>query len=198
MNMDRRDFLKSLAIGGGLMFLSKNSYALKLFPNPGKQKWAILFGSRYGSTRDASLWISEGMGWIADIYDARENPNLASFDGLIVGSGIYLGKIDHPLEDYLTKNASSISKKIKALFVVCGGGDSPRAQGYVDVLAKTCQAKPSVTKVFPGRLTLKLLNAEDYKVQEDVAKRRNAAPEDYDRLQRKDCLKFGADILSAG
>ncbi len=196
--MDRRDFLKSLAAGGGLMLLSKNSYALKLFPNPGKQKWAILFGSRYGSTRDASLWTSEGMGWIADIFDARENPDLSPFDGIVIGTGIYNGKIDRPLEEYLTKNASSISKKVKALFAVCGGGDSPRAQGYIDVLAKACQAKPPVSKVFPGRLTLKLLNAEDYKVQEEVAKKRNAAPEDYDRLQRKDCLKFGGDILAAG
>jgi len=197
-SMDRRAFLKTMLAGGGATLLSSNTYALKLFPNTSKQKWAVLFGSRYGSTRDASLWISEGMGWVADVFDARENPDLSSFDGIIVGSGIYMGKIDQPLEDYLAKNAAAFSKKIKALFVVCGAGENPRAQGYVDVLAKSCQTKPALTKVFPGRLTLKLLNAEDYKVQEDVAKRRNAAPEDYDRLQRKDCLKFGGDIRAAG
>ncbi len=196
--MERRTFLKTMLAGGGATLFSSNTYALKLFPNPGKQKWAVLFGSRYGSTRDASLWISEGMGWIADLFDARENPDLSPFDGIIIGSGIYNGKIDQPLENYLTKNALSISKKIKGLFVVCGGGDSPRAQGYIDVLAKACQANPPLAKVFPGRLTLKLLNAEDYKVQEEVAKRRNVAPGDYDRLQRKDCLKFGGDIRVAG
>jgi menaquinone-dependent protoporphyrinogen IX oxidase len=197
-SMDRRAFLKTILAGGSATLLSSNTYALKLFPNTSKQRWAILFGSRYGSTRDASLWISEGMGWVADVFDGRENPDLSSFDGIIIGSGIYMGKIDQPLEDYLAKNAAALSKKIKALFVVCGAGENPRAQGYVDVLAKSCQAKPALTKVFPGRLTLKLLNAEDYKVQEDVAKRRNAAPEDYDRLQRKDCLKFGGDIRAAG
>lgn len=196
--MHRRTFLKAILAGGGVMAVSSNSHALKLFTTPGKQKWAILFGSRYGSTRDASLWISEGMGWVAEVFDARENPDLSSFDGLIIGSGIYLGKIDQPLEAYLAKNAASISKKTRALFLVCGAGENPRAQGYVDVLAKACQAKPALTKVFAGRLTLKLLNAEDYKVQEEVAKRRNAAPEDYDRLQRKDCLKFGEDIRAAG
>lgn len=197
-NMDRRDFLKSMAAGGGVMLLSQNSHALKFFPTPGKQKWAILFGSRYGSTRDASLWISEGMGGIADVFDARENPDLSSFEAIIVGSGIYLGKIDAPLEAYLTKNGASISRKMKALFLACGAGDNPRAQGYIDVLAKACQVKPPLTKLFPGRLTLRLLNAEDYKVQEEVSKRRNAVPEDYDRLQRKDCVKFGGDILGAG
>ena len=101
--MDRRTFLKTIVVGGGLTAFASSSYALKLFPNPSKQKWAILFGSRYGSTRDASLWISEGMGRIAEVFDARENLELSSFDYIIVGSGIYLGKIDKPLETYLTR-----------------------------------------------------------------------------------------------
>ena len=194
--MDRRTFLKTaLAAGGGALFAS-NTYALKLFPNPGKQKWAVLFGSRYGSTRDASLWISEGMGGIADVFDARENPDLSSFDAIIVGSGIYSGKIDQSLEAYLAKNAALMANRIKALFIVCGGGDTPRAQGYIDALAKSCGAKPTLTKVFPGRLTKRLLNAPDYKIEEEVAKRQNHPFEDYDRLQRKDCLKFGEEILT--
>ena len=193
--MDRRTFLiTALAAGGGTLFAS-STYALKLFPTPGKQKWAVLFGSRYGSTRDASLWISEGMGGTADVFDARENPDLSSFDAIIVGSGIYSGKIDQSLETYLAKNAASIANRIKALFIVCGGGDTPRAQGYIDALAKSCGAKPALTKVFPGRLTKRLLNGPDYKIEEEVAKRQNHPFEDYDRLQRKDCLKFGEEIL---
>jgi menaquinone-dependent protoporphyrinogen IX oxidase len=194
--MDRRAFLKTILVGGGLTVFASNSYALKLFPNPGKQKWAILFGSRYGSTRDASLWISEGMGGIADAFDARENPDLSSFDYIIVGSGIYSGKIAQPLETYLTGKSGPISNKIKALFIVCGSGDNPRAQAYVDLLAKFCQAKPPLTRIFSGRVTKRLLNKEDYKIEEEVFKRRNQPFEDYDRLQRSDCLKFGEEILT--
>jgi len=194
--MNRRTFFKTVVVGGGLTAFASNSHALKLFPTPGKQKWAILFGSRYGSTRDASLWISEGMGGIADAFDARENPDLSSFDYIVVGSGIYRGKIDTYLENYLTKNSSLISNKIKALFVVCSGGDSPRAQAFVDVLAKACQTKPPVIRIFAGRITKRLLNEEDYKIEEEVFKRRNEPYEDYDRLKRSDCLKFGEEILS--
>jgi menaquinone-dependent protoporphyrinogen IX oxidase len=193
--MDRRTFLKTVVIGGGLTAFASHSEALKLFPSPGKQKWAILFGSRYGSTRDASLWISEGLGGIADAFDARENPDLSSFESIAVGSGIYRGKIDTYLEDYLGKNSSLISTRIKALFVVCGAGDSPRAQAFVDVLAKACQTRPPLIKVLSGRITKKLLNEEDYKVEEEVFKRRNEPYEDYDRLKRSDCLKFGEEIL---
>ena len=194
--MDRRTFLKSIVVGGGLTAFASSSGALKLFPKQGKQKWAILFGSRYGTTRDASLWISEGMGGIADAFDARENPDLSTFESIIIGSGIYLGKIDHPLETYLARTSASISARIKALFIVCGAGDSPRAQAFVDVLAKSCHVKPPLIKIFSGRITKRLLNTEDYKVQEEVFKRRNQSFEDYDRLQRSDCLKFGEEILT--
>jgi menaquinone-dependent protoporphyrinogen IX oxidase len=194
--MDRRTFLKTFVVGGGLIVFAPKSYALKLFPNTGNQKWAILFGSRYGSTRDASLWISEGMGGIADAFDARENPDLSSFDSIIVGSGIYMGKIDQHLETYLMRNSVLISNRIKALFIVCGAGNSPRAQAFLDVLAKSCQVKPPLTKIFSGRITKRLLSEEDYKIQEEVFKRRNEPFEDYDRLKRSDCLKFGEEILS--
>ena len=194
--MDRRTFLRTVVLGGGLTAFASNSYALKLFPNQAKQKWAILFGSRYGSTRDASLWISEGMGGIADAFDARENPDLSSFDHITVGSGIYSGKIDQSLENYLTRNAPLISNRIKTLFIVCGAGDSPRAQAFVDVLAKACQTKPPLIKILSGRITKRLLNEEDYKIEEEVFKRRNEPYEDYDRLKRSDCLKFGEETLN--
>ena len=194
--MNRRAFLRTVLVGGGLTVFAPKSYALKLFPSPGKQKWAILFGSRYGSTRDASLWISEGVGGIADAFDARENPDLSSFDNIIVGSGIYNGKIDQYLETYLTRNSVLISNRIKALFIVCGAGDSPRAQAFLDVLAKSCQVKPPLTRIFSGRVTKRLLSKDDYKIEEEVFKRRNQPFEDYDSLKRSDCLKFGEEILN--
>jgi menaquinone-dependent protoporphyrinogen IX oxidase len=51
-------------------------------------------------------------GWVADIFDVRENPDLTSYDGIIVGSKIYYSKIDQPLKAYLIKNAHAISGKI--------------------------------------------------------------------------------------
>ncbi len=136
------------------------------------------------------------MGGIADVFDARENPDLLLFDRIIVGSGIYSGKIDKHLEDYLAKNAARLSDRIKALCVVCGQGNSPQAQAYIDVLARSCMAKPLVTNIFPGRLTKRLLSAEDDKIEEAVAKKRNQPYEDWDNLRRTDCLKFGEETLA--
>lgn len=193
--MERRKFMKTALIGGGISFLASEAFPLKFFPNPSKNKWAVLFGTRYGTNRDAAVWISEGMGAIADVFDARENPDLSSFDYLIIGSGIYGGKIAQPLESYLSKNASLIASKTKAVFVVCGGGGTERANQYLEQLATLCGAKNVLKKSFPGRMTKRLLSADDYKMLEDFSKRGNRPFEDYDRLQRKDCLDFGEEIL---
>lgn len=93
--MDRRMFFKAIGLASGAaLFAASNSHALQFYPHADKRKWAVLYGSRYGATRDAGIWISEGMGAIANVFDAREDPDLSQFDGVIVGSGIYSGKID--------------------------------------------------------------------------------------------------------
>ena len=138
------------------------------------------------------------MGGIAEVFDARENPDLSSFHSVIVGSGIYSGKIDTNLESYLSRSSGQFSSHVKAAYIVCGGGDSPRAQAYVGLLAKSCGLAnpPSLAKVFPGRLTIRLLTPADDNIQEEVAKKFKQPYEDYDRLQRKDCLKFGEEVLT--
>jgi menaquinone-dependent protoporphyrinogen IX oxidase len=195
--MDRRAFLKTVVAAGGVTLYVSKADAMRFYPKTGQQKWGVLYGSRYGSTRDAAFWISEGMGGIAEVVDARENPDLSKFESVIVGSGIYSGKIDNNLESYLSKSAQ-FSSHIKALFIVCGGGDTPRAQAFVDQLAKACglAKPPALVKVFPGRLTIRLLTPADDKIEEEVAKKFKQPYEDYDRLQRKDCLKFGEEVVA--
>jgi len=187
--------MKTALMGGGISFLASEAFPLKFFPNPSKNKWAVLFGTRYGTNRDAAVWISEGMGAIADVFDARENPNLSAFEYLIIGSGIYGGKIAQPLESYIGKNASLIAGKTKAVFVVCGQGGTERANQYLELLANLCGAKSVLKRSFPGRMTKRLLSPEDYKGLEGFYQRGNRPFEDYDNLKRKDCLDFGEEIL---
>ena len=193
--MKRRDFIKTVFIGGGFALMASNAYPLKFYSNAGPGKWAVLFGSRYGSTRDAAVWISEGMGGIAEVFDARENPDLSAFDNLIVGSGIYNEKVASPLETLLTQNAAKISGKVRAVFVVCGVGGTEIANRYLDMISKLCGNNPMLKKSFPGRMTKRLFDAEALKQMEEYYKKVNRPFEDYDYLQRKDCLQFGEEIL---
>ncbi len=194
--MKRRSFILSGMVIGGSICLGNNLLPLKIISKKTEKKWAVLFGTKYGSTRDAATWISEGMGGIADVVDSREKPDLKHFDYLIIGSGIYGGKLAPALEEYLNKHIKEIKGKIKGFFIVCGAGGE-RGAGYVKLLEDLCQVQVQMKKVFSGRITKRLLSPEDLKGLEGYYKRINKPFEDYDQLSRKECLKWGDTILKS-
>ena len=80
--MDRRTFFKAISLASGAaLFAASNGHALQFYPHADKRRWAVLYGSRYGATRDAGVWISEGMGAIANVFDALKIPTLRSSMG---------------------------------------------------------------------------------------------------------------------
>jgi len=60
--MERRTFINLGLTGLGTTLAMANSVPAQFIPKPSKEKWAVLFGTWYGTARDASVWISEGMG----------------------------------------------------------------------------------------------------------------------------------------
>ena len=111
--MNRRTFFGLGLTGIGTLTVAKDAWALKYFPKPSDKKWAVLYATWCGSARDAAVWISEGMGGIADPIDLRENADLRAFDHLVVGSAIRMGKISPELQQYLEKNRAWIKDKVR-------------------------------------------------------------------------------------
>ena len=189
--MDRKSFLK-LGVAGVLLSVTPKAWALKFYPNPSDKKWAILYATWCGTSRDAAVWISEGMGGIADAFDVRENPDLRGFDHIIVGSSIRSFTI-HPLMDkYLKDNKSVLQGKVRGYFAACNNmGRPPGPQektNYIDnILAKICEARDVPGKVFPGRVTKELIEPENRGMFGSFP--------DNDNLKRADCMAFGKEIL---
>ncbi len=201
--MERRDFFKlGLATGIGTIALANDSWALEYYPNPSDKKCAVLYGTWCGSSRDAAIWISEGMGGIADVFDVRENPDLKAFDHIVIGGSIRSGVTPKELQDYITKNKEYLKAKVKGFFAVCGNGERPvgpqQKTNYIDNhLAKLCEAGNIPSKVFNGRITKALLDPETRKMME--ANYPNIAGKplaNYDLLKRTDCLAFGEEVLA--
>jgi menaquinone-dependent protoporphyrinogen IX oxidase len=201
--MERRDFFKmGIAAGVGTMALANNASALDYYPTPSDKKCAVLFATWCGSSRDAAVWISEGMGGIADVFDVRENPDLAKFDHIVIGGSIRSGVTRKELQDYLAKNKGTLKGKVRGLFAVCGNGEKPvglpQKASYIDNhLAKLCEVSAVPSKVFNGRITKSLLDPENRKSMEQMYPNFVGKPlEDYDLLKRADCLAFGKEILA--
>jgi menaquinone-dependent protoporphyrinogen IX oxidase len=204
-HMERRDFFKiGLAAGVGTMALANNdALALDYYPRPSDKKCAVLFGTWCGSSRDAAVWISEGMGGIANVFDVRENPDLKGYDHIVIGGSIRSGVTPKELQDYITKNRGILKNKVKALFAVCGNGEKPvgpaQKTAYIDNhLAKLSDCGEVPSKVFNGRITKALLDPDDRKRMEDAYPKFAGKPlEDYELLKRSDCLAFGKEILAS-
>ena len=203
-HMERRDFFKiGLAAGVGTMALANDALALDYYPTPSNKKCAVLFGTWCGSSRDAAVWISEGLGGIADVFDVRENPDLKGYDHIVIGGSIRSGVTRKELQDYITKNREILKNKVRALFAVCGNGEKPvgpeQKTAYIDNhLAKLCEGGKIPSKVFNGRITKALLDPEDRKRMEDMYPKFAGKPlEDYELLKRSDCLAFGKEVLAS-
>jgi len=202
--MERRDFFKyGIAAGVGTVALANQALALQYYPMPSNKKCAVLFSTWCGSSRDAGVWISEGMGGIADVFDVRENPDLKGYDHLVIGGSIRSAVTRKELQDYIAKNKAVLKSKVRGLFIVCGNGEKPvgpaQKTSYIDNhLAKLLEVTDVPSKVFNGRITKALLDPENRKMMEDMyPKFAGKALEDYELLKRSDCLAFGREILAS-
>ena len=195
--MERRNFFK-LGIGViTALGLADKGWALKYYPRPSDKKWAVLYGTWCGTARDAGVWISEGMGGIADVFDVRENTDLKGFDHIVIGSAIRGAKVHPLLQDYINKNKDWLKAKIRGLYIVCGNrsqpvGEKQKEQFIDNHLAQLCGVSDVPARALDGRMTINLLEEPTRKMME-----RMEIPPDWDNLKRSDCLQFGKKILSS-
>jgi hypothetical protein len=191
--MERRTFV-TIGLAGALLAATRKTWGLKFFPQATAKKWAVLYGTWCGSSRDAGIWISEGMAGIADVFDVRENPDLKAFDHIVLGSSIRAGKIHPALEQYLADNKASLKDKLRGYWAVCNNmgqppGPAQKKAMIDDHLAKLCGVDGLPAKVFPGRITKALLDKESLTMMQSFP--------DNDNLKRTDCLAFGKEILAS-
>jgi hypothetical protein len=176
----------------GAAAVSDKAWALKYYPNASDTKWAVLYATWCGSARDAAVWISEGMGGIADAFDVRENADLKQFDHIVVGSAIRMGKIKPELQQYLEQNKEWLKDKVKGLFTVCGNMRQPVTPEVIksqitDHLAPLCGVEDVPSHVFLGRVTPILLEPAVREMMKPMG--------EYDNLKRAECMAFGQEVF---
>jgi menaquinone-dependent protoporphyrinogen IX oxidase len=191
--MERRQFFKLGVAGIGTAVLVDKVWALKYYPMPSDMKWAVVYGTWCGSSRDAAVWISEGMGGIADVFDVREAPDLKGFDRIVIGGAIRGGVTSKELQEYIDQNKEWLREKVRGFFAVCGNMRQPvgpqQTTMFIDNhLAKLCGVGTVPSKVFLGRITKSLMDPQTAKMMGSM--------EDYDNLSRSECMAFGKEVLT--
>ena len=202
--MERRTFLNIGAVGLGSLAAAAPLRAQFIpMPSKSKDKWAVVFATWYGTSRDAAVWISEGMGGIAEVYDVRKPPaDIAAYDHLVFGSSIQAFNIHPEMRKYLEANSAKIKGKVRGLFAVCGNlrnmPGPQQVEQYIDkILAGLAGAGSSVPRsVFGGRITKAIWEPKVYEENMASYKQFGVPEGDFDNLKREDCMKLGAEILA--
>ena len=104
-------------------------------------KIAVIYKSKYGTTRQYAQWIAEAVGAVVLEASAVKPASLASFDVVIFGGAIYAGGITGI--GLVTKNPC------KQLVVFTVGVTNPKTADYTETLKKSFTAEQlSKTKLF--------------------------------------------------
>jgi menaquinone-dependent protoporphyrinogen oxidase len=103
-------------------------------------KALIVYGTRYGATASTSQEIAATLrkeGIEVQVVNAKEEKvkDIASYDLVIVGSGILINKWTNEPENFLKKFQAELAKKKVGLFVCCGSASEAMNEGKPDVAA---------------------------------------------------------------
>jgi menaquinone-dependent protoporphyrinogen IX oxidase len=192
--MNRKEFFKLSLVGAGSVALFSKAKGLEYYPKTSDKKWAIIYSTWCGSSRDAAVWISEGMAGIANVFDIRENSDLSVYDNIVLGGSIRAAATSPEMQSFIAKNKDILKVKVRGYFAVCGNMQQPisskQTTDFIDNhLAKLCEVNSLPSKVFLGRITKSLMD--------DATAASMAGQADYDNLKRTECMAFGKQVIDS-
>ncbi len=160
------------------------------------KKVAVVYGSRYGSTAQTAEWIAQGIGEGARVIDVEKIEDLGQVDHVVLGSGIYGGKITTKLQAFIDANKEILKQKVIGVFVVCGA-KGPHAKNYASSLAAQFEKPINLKQHFGGWQKKKLLSEKDLKLLEGYYQKINKPFRDYDHTEKDKSILFGKQIKKA-
>ncbi len=203
--MNRRTFLH---FGGKLTLASVAAFSFGCSLQPmidDGNKVALIYGTRYGATRDTAEWIAAGTGQkiaLLNIETLDFEQTVKEYDSFILGSGIWIDGPHKRLIELLQTHKDTMQEKIIASFIVCGttGEDEAgkkRIEGYFNRFYQPLDIKPPRQAYLGGRMIIDKLNEKDRKLLEHFYNNVLKKPfVSWDRTDPEQAKSFGAGVVS--
>ena len=116
------------------------------------KKILVAYASKYGSTGGVADAIGKGLcskGAAVDVLLMKNAVNLSSYQGVIVGSAIYMGKWLPEAVDFVKKNVEVLRQIPVAYFLVCMTLYKPTEENRAKVLAYLDPVLKAIPEVKP-------------------------------------------------
>lgn len=121
----------------------------------------IVFASRFGSTDEIAHEIAEELEKheiiteMLNLKDGESTPSLDEFDGILVGSGVKMGRWTKEAFSFLKQNHNSLNNKVLGLFVSSGEAANPKTHdgarnNYLEKIMERTGVKADMAEAFGG------------------------------------------------
>lgn len=123
----------------------------------------LIYGTRYSSTKEISQEIEKVLKEknievnAFNLAEEKDIPSLDEFDGLLIGSGIKMGKMTKNVRKFVDKNEDTLRnrKNILGLFISCGtageaGKREKAKKDYIDKFLKDKNIEADMEEAFGG------------------------------------------------
>lgn len=161
-------------------------------------KALIVYGSKYGATRQAAGLLAEAMGEGAALHDlANGQPDLAPYGTVVVGGPIYAGMLRKEVKAFCQANQQALQGKNLGLFICCSTpkeADGFFAQNFPAELLEHAAAKANLG----GLIEEGRLKGMDRFIMKMVAKSREKAGDSTrPELDNEAIQRFAAAVMQA-
>ncbi|MFZ5974950.1 MAG: flavodoxin domain-containing protein [Bacillota bacterium] len=158
-------------------------------------KTLIAYASKYGTTRDCANMLAEKFGADAAVIDLKTKPktDLDVYDQIILGSPMYMGRIQKTVKNLCKDNHDLLLKK-RIAFFVCGLSNKDEVRTYLQSqFSEDLLEHAAAIRHFGGEIRLENAKFMDKFILEKMQKEKNMQPtldtsvieEFYDILSRE-------------
>lgn len=129
----------------------------------------IVYATKYGSTQKCAAILAEKLAGKVDLIDLKKDKlnDLSSYDQIVIGGSIYMGKIRKEVKNFCTQNMHILNEKKIGLFICCMQDEAAQLNSaFPEELLKKAVAKEN----FGGELIIEKMGPLDKFITKAVAK----------------------------
>lgn len=166
----------------------------------------ICYDTKYGSTTDVCNYIKLGIKMSTDVKKISEEILLNSYDLIVLGSPIYIGKPMKSVQDFILANYDKLRNKKIAIFVTCWAMATQYAASSSEFLEQLKKVLPPCNLIcqaaLPGKLLLDKISVQDRNLMRRLLRRLDEMIEEFesqniawrDARDKMLAINFGKEI----
>lgn len=163
-------------------------------------KGIVIYKGKYGATRQYAEWLGDALGFYVLSAGQETKEQLAGADYVLLGSSIYIGKLQ--MREWLEKNKALVANKKVYLFIVAGTPlhEKVKLEGYYKANVPPDMLGKIKYYFLPGKLEFKKLSWMDkllLKTGSMLAKRsgETISTTDYNEVKRENITVLIDDVV---